>query len=221
MESLRLDGVEKKYPGFTLRASFEVGHGARAAVSGRSGSGKTTLLRIIAGLERFDGAGDFGRIMIGGDDVTRMPPEKRGIGYVFQDQALFPSMSVLDNAAFGLRMRGMGREERESLVMPWLEKTALAGQARGGVEKLSGGERQRLAFVRALVWKPRVILLDEPFSALDAGLRAAMRAELVSLHLLWPVPLLIVTHDVEDVEAVATARVPFSEDAARGVRCFG
>lgn len=204
---LRLEGFRRELGAFALSADFEVKGGERAGLVGRSGSGKTTLLRLIAGLD----AVDAGRVSLDGRDITRLAPEARGIGYVFQEQALFPSLSVLENAAFALRMRGASREEREREAMPWLERVGLAGLAGASVLKLSGGERQRVAFVRALMWKPRVLLLDEPFSALDAGLRASLRSQLVELHELWPVPLILVTHDEADLEAVATFRLGIAE----------
>lgn len=200
---LELRGIRKAFGTFEVAGEFEVRRGERAALIGPSGSGKTTLLRIIAGLEAPDG----GQVLLEGRDLTGLPPEARGIGVVFQDQALFPSMSVFENAAFALRMRKVARRDQEKAVMPWLEKVGLSGRRDSNVQSLSGGERQRVALVRAISWKPSALLLDEPFSALDIGLRAQLRRELVAMHELWPVPLLVITHDPDDVTEIANVRV--------------
>ena len=213
---LRLTGVKKTLPGFHLEADFELRAGERAALVGRSGSGKTTLLRMIAGLDRVDAGGIF----LGSEDLTGLAPEKRKLGVVFQDQALFPSLSLLDNASFGLMMRGVSREEREAIVRPWLNRVDLLRQIDSPVDRLSGGERQRVAFVRAWVWNPRAILLDEPFSALDTALRQSLRRQLIDLHAVWPVPLLLVTHDEEDSLQVATTRIVLREDSEANLRVF-
>lgn len=214
MSKLSVSGLRKKLGDFTLSADFEVQAGERMALLGRSGSGKTTLLRIIAGLDQ----ADEGQISLGGNDLSRVSPERREIGFVFQDSALFPTLSVLENAAFALRMRGMSASDRRVKVMPWLKKLGLAELADSSVAGLSGGERQRIAFVRATVWEPKLILMDEPFSALDMELRKTLRNELISLHQLCPVPLLLVTHDEADVQAVATARLKLQESADRAQR---
>jgi putative spermidine/putrescine transport system ATP-binding protein len=173
-------------------------------------------LRLLAGLDTLGGPTDSGRIWLDRNEITQAPVERRQIGFVFQDPALFESMSVLENAAFGLRMRGAGKSERRSAVLPWLAKVGLDARADDGVEWLSGGERQRLALVRALCWKPRLVLLDEPFSALDRELRQALRADLLALHREWPVPWVLVSHDREDVESLATSeRKIIGRDAGR------
>jgi ABC-type Fe3+/spermidine/putrescine transport system ATPase subunit len=221
-EKLEVRGLKKRVggvQGFELRADFEVQPGERLAVLGRSGSGKTTLLRLIAGLESLAPSRDQGTICLGAREITHVSPQSREIGYVFQDAALFESMSVLENAAFGLRMRGVGRSQRCETVLPWLERVGLRDRADHGVQRLSGGERQRVAFVRALVWKPRLLLLDEPFSALDHDLRQTLREELLRLHAAWPVPLIVVTHDREDVEALAT-RSAMIDQTVSGVRAL-
>ncbi|MCM2278730.1 MAG: ATP-binding cassette domain-containing protein [Oligoflexia bacterium] len=211
---LRVEALAKRIGTFTLQADFMLGPGERAALVGRSGSGKTTLLRLLAGLE----APDLGRIRLGKREITMLPPQKREIGMVFQDQALFPGLDVLENVTFGLRMKGVSRKEREALALPWLEKVGLLDRARFPVERLSGGEGQRVAFVRAILWRPKLLLLDEPFSALDAELRGVLRRELVELHQLWPVPLLLVTHDVQDLEAIATVRLELHESRGGEIR---
>jgi ABC-type Fe3+/spermidine/putrescine transport system ATPase subunit len=216
-ESLRVTGLRKKIGGFELRAEFEVAPGARLAITGPSGSGKSTLLRILAGLQSLDGAGDQGGVFLGAREITSLAPQARDIGFVSQSPALFDSLNVAENAAFGLRMRGVGMKERHAAVMPWLERVGLAKLAERSVQKLSGGEQSRVAFVRALVWNPRLILLDEPFSALDQTLRSRLRIELLELHQHWPAPLILVTHDREDVEALATQTLSITDEVA-GVR---
>ena len=213
VESLKLDGVQKKIADFILKADFELGPGTRAVLLGKSGSGKTTLIRLVAGLESLSGPEDQGRILIGTEDITFLAPEKRRVGVVFQDHALFQALDVLDNVTFGLRMRGVSKEEREALALPWLLKLGLERRLHSSVDRLSGGEAQRVAFARALIWKPRVLLLDEPFSALDPELRQVLRSELVELHRLWPVPLILVSHDPEDFEKIGTLRLKLDDQS--------
>ncbi len=189
---------------FRLQADFSVMPGERLVIRGASGCGKTTLLRHLAGLEP---PPEKGKILLGGRDVTRELPQNREMGYVAQEPALFESLSLLENAAFGLRMRGFGSRERRAQALPWLERLGLRALADTSVSKLSGGEKSRVAFVRAIVWRPRCLLLDEPFSALDLRLRATIRQELVALHQQWPVPLVLVTHDEEDAREVGTRQL--------------
>jgi ABC-type Fe3+/spermidine/putrescine transport system ATPase subunit len=212
-EGLIAKGVARRIGDFTLEADFAVGPAERMVIQAPSGTGKTSLLRILAGLER----PDRGQVWLGGRDVTELAPPRRDIGVVFQDAALFGSMSVWENAAFGLRMRGMGKARRREEALKWLERVGLARQAEAGVATLSGGERQRVGFVRALIWKPRLLLLDEPFSALDAGLRQGLRRELLGLLQGEPVPMILVTHDREDAEALATATATIVQ-AGPGIR---
>jgi ABC-type sulfate/molybdate transport systems ATPase subunit len=204
---LRLEGVRKRvldsFGDFTLAADFSLGQGERAALIGKSGIGKTTLLRLIAGLESLDS----GRVWISGQDVTDWTPQKRRVGFVFQEAALFPSLDVLGNVIFGLLQQGIPRAAAEKQGMEWLEKVELLEKAHSPIGNLSGGEAQRVAFARALIWKPQLILLDEPFSALDAELRQELRLQLLRLHEQWPVPLLLVSHDAQDLEAIANVRL--------------
>ncbi|MGK5084748.1 ATP-binding cassette domain-containing protein [Bdellovibrionota bacterium FG-1] len=211
---LKVENLAKQMGSFILQADFEVGPGARIALVGPSGSGKTTLLRIIAGLEPLDGVADRGRIWLGDREIGGLPAAQRNIGFVFQDAALFDSLSVLENAAFGLRMRGKGEQERRAQTLPWLERVGLTQFADQRVTHLSGGERQRVALVRALVWKPDLLLLDEPFSSLDSDLKQSLRQEILQLHEAWPVPLLMVTHDEEDVRSLATGRLQLREESS-------
>lgn len=218
--ALRVEGLIKRWPDFELRADFTVGLGERAVLLGRSGSGKTSLFRILAGLDPLAAPADAGRIFLGSRELTRLAPEERHIGVVFQEQALFPTLDVVDNATFGWMVRGMKRKEREREVTSWLEKVGLGAQVRTPVDKLSGGERQRLALVRAWVWKPQAILLDEPFSALDLERRESVRRTLLELHALWPVPLVLVTHDEADAQELATCRIRLSEESGGITRNF-
>lgn len=191
-------------PALEVRAEFTVKPGERLALMGRSGCGKSTLLRSLAGLVAESWIPSEGLLELGGKSLLGIAPDQREIGFLFQDHALFPTMSVLDNAAFGLKVRGVSRAERDRQASEWLTRVDLQTRAKGSIETLSGGERQRLAWVRALIWKPKLVLLDEPFSALDPELRSDLRLELVRLHASAPVPLIFVTHDEADVKAVAT-----------------
>lgn len=190
--------------GLEIRADFTVKPGERLALMGKSGCGKSTLLRSLAGLVPEDWISPQGCLELEGKSLSGVAPESREIGFIFQDHALFPTLSVLENAAFGLKVRGVSRRDREEQALEWLSRVGLSMHAKGSIETLSGGERQRLAWVRALIWKPKLLLLDEPFSALDPEMRNDLRAELVRLHEQSPVPLIIVTHDESDVSAVST-----------------
>jgi ABC-type sulfate/molybdate transport systems ATPase subunit len=207
--SLIVRGLRKTIADFVLTAEFEVRGGERAALISRSGMGKTSLLRIIAGLEEFEGAGG---IALGTEDLTRLPVQKRGIGYVFQDQALFPALNVFENVVFGLRMAGVPHAERETRGMEWLNRIGLKHRARVSVGTLSGGEAQRVALARAWITQPRVLLLDEPFSSLDLESRQELRNVLRELHESWPVPLLLVSHDPSDLDALATVRLELRDE---------
>jgi putative spermidine/putrescine transport system ATP-binding protein len=209
LENLKVSKIRKNLGEFILEADFEIAAGERAALIGRSGSGKTTLLRLIAGLEGLDPQG--GQIFLGSRDISQTPIESRNVGMIFQDSALFPSLSVLGNVIFGLKTHGVSREEAETLGLQWLEKVDLKSKAQSSVSKLSGGEAQRVAFVRALIWKPQLLLLDEPFSALDSELREVLRSELLELHRLWPVPLLLVSHDSQDFDRIAQVKLELRE----------
>lgn len=210
-------GLRRRIGSFVLAADFQLEPGERVALVGRSGIGKTSLLRCIAGLDSDEVSDEGGAIYLGSQEITDIPPQERGIGYIFQEQALFSSLNVLDNVTFGLRMRGVSRAERERLAMPWLERLGLEGHIHERVERLSGGESQRVAWIRALIWKPRLLLLDEPFSAMDRELRLSLQRELIALHPEWPVPLLFVTHDEADLQNFATTQLHWVEESS-GVR---
>jgi iron(III) transport system ATP-binding protein len=182
--------------------SLTVRKGEFFAFLGPSGSGKTTLLRLIAGF----GQPERGRIMIGGRDATRLPPWDRNVGLVFQSYALWPHMTVGENVSFGLEQRRMGRAERDRRVRAALDLVGLARLIDRRPAQLSGGQQQRVAIARTLAIEPEVLLLDEPLSNLDAGLRAGVRAELVELQRRLGLTTILVTHDQEEANA-ATDRM--------------
>lgn len=179
----------------TVRAvdavSFTVEEGEFFSMLGPSGSGKTTCLRLVAGFE----LPDEGHISIHGDDVSRVPPYRRNVNTVFQDYALFPHMTVLENVAYGLRVRKVPRREREERARAMLATVKLEGMAARKPAQLSGGQRQRVAIARALINQPRVLLLDEPLGALDLKLREEMQIELKSLQRQLGITFIYVTHD--------------------------
>lgn len=179
--------------------SFEIAGGETVAILGPSGCGKTTALRIIAGLESPDPGG---RVLFGGEDVTALPIERRNVGMVFQSYALFPNMSVIENVAYGLRVRGMPRRQREAEARDVLAMMRLADLGARRIDQLSGGQRQRVALARALAVKPRVLLLDEPLTALDAALREDLRTEIDSLLRSLRISSIYVTHDQAEAMAL-------------------
>jgi sulfate transport system ATP-binding protein len=179
--------------------SIEIPDGSLTALLGPSGSGKSTLLRIIAGLE----APDRGSVEIGGRDQTTVPPQRREIGFVFQHYAAFKHMTVRDNVAFGLKIRKTPKARIDERVGELLEIVGLAGYQKRYPSQLSGGQRQRMALARALAVQPRVLLLDEPFGALDAKVRADLREWLRRLHDEVHVTTILVTHDQEEAMSVA------------------
>jgi sulfate transport system ATP-binding protein len=193
--------VTKRFGDFVALedVSIEVPDGSLTALLGPSGSGKSTLLRIIAGLE----VPTEGRVLIGGQDVTSLPPQKREIGFVFQHYAAFKHMSVRDNVAFGLKIRRQPKDRVRARVDELLEIVGLTGWADRYPGQLSGGQRQRMALARALAVEPAVLLLDEPFGALDANVRQELREWLRRLHDEVHVTTVIVTHDQEEAMAIS------------------
>jgi sulfate transport system ATP-binding protein len=188
--------VTKRFGDFVALddASIEVPSGSLTALLGPSGSGKSTLLRVIAGLER----PESGTVELDGVDVTRLVPQKRGVGFVFQHYAAFKHMTVRENVAFGLKVRKRPRAEIRGRVDELLELVQIAGWADHYPAQLSGGQRQRMALARALAVEPKVLLLDEPFGALDARVRKDLRAWLRRLHDEMHVTTIFVTHDQEE-----------------------
>ncbi|MFZ3557768.1 ABC transporter ATP-binding protein [Streptomyces sp. BH055] len=202
LSGIRFDRVSVAYGGTTVLDSLDltVEPGEVMALLGPSGSGKTTALRAVAGFVR----PASGRVLLGGRDVTDLPPHRRGIGMVVQSYALFPHLRVEDNVAFGMRAQKVPKGEIPARVAEALELTGMASYAKRHPRELSGGQQQRVAIARALAVRPGVLLLDEPLSALDATLRSGMLAELARLHRELPdVSILYVTHD--QVEALTLA----------------
>src|SRR5437588_175082 len=188
--------VTKRFGDFVALedVSVEVGSGSLTAMLGPSGSGKSTLVRVIAGLER----PDAGEVFISGNEATALAPQKRGVGFVFQHYAPFKHMTVWENVAFGLKIRRRPKAEVRARVDELLELVQLAGLGKRYPAQLSGGQRQRMALARALAPEPEVLLLDEPFGALDARVRKELRSWLLRLHDEMHVTTIFVTHDQEE-----------------------
>jgi ABC-type Fe3+/spermidine/putrescine transport system ATPase subunit len=202
---LELQAITKTWrpPGGSQRLllkdlSLQVPQGQTVALLGPSGSGKSTLLKIIAGLE----APDAGRVLFDGQDITNLPPEQRKFALMFQDFALFPHLSVQDNVAFGLIEQGQRRATARAQAVEMLQRFGLGAHTEARVWQLSGGEQQRVALARALITTPRLLLLDEPFSALDADLRLSLRAEFQARITASGMAVLWVTHDEAEARSV-------------------
>ncbi len=208
--AVRLNGVRKTYGDVVAveRLSLEVLAGEFFTMLGPSGSGKTTTLRVIAGFE----LADSGMVELNGEDVTRSPPYQRPVNTVFQDYALFPHMSVLENVAYGLRVSGVGKRERAERAAQALEMVRLPGVEGRRPIQLSGGQRQRVALARAIVNRPRVLLLDEPLGALDLKLRQEMQFELKSIQreLSERITFVYVTHDQDEALTMSDRIAVFS-----------
>ena len=192
--ALEITGLEKTYGDFSVSLDITVNEGETLVLAGPSGSGKTTALNLIAGLT----APDSGRVLIGGRDVSALPPWKRNISMVFQDLALFPHLDVGGNIAYGLFIRKVRRNERRRIAGEALEMARLPGYASRRIHTLSGGERQRVAIARALAVSPGALLLDEPFSSLDLPLRKELRQEFLEIRSRSKAPCVFVTHDREE-----------------------
>ena len=199
--SISVHSISKQFGDFTALedVSLEIPEGSLTALLGPSGSGKSTLLRIIAGLETFDS----GAVLLDSRDVSEVTPQKRGIGFVFQHYAAFAHMSVRDNIAFGLSIRKRPKAEIKTRVDELLELVGLAKWAGQRPSQLSGGQRQRMALARALAPAPSQLLLDEPFGALDAIVRAELRGWLRRLHDEQGTTTVLVTHDQEEAMEIA------------------
>ncbi|AWR86040.1 ABC transporter ATP-binding protein [Meiothermus taiwanensis] len=198
---LRVQGLSKRFhpslPPVVENVGFTVEQGEVFALLGPSGCGKTTTLRLIAGFEQ----PDSGQIWLEGREITRLPPEERGIGFVFQDYALFPHLSVFENVAFGLRrLRGKARQARVLEVLGLVGLTVFKDRKPG---ELSGGQQQRVALARAIAPGPKLVLLDEPFSSLDAALRQSTRDEVRALLKQAGIGAILVTHDQEEALSFA------------------
>jgi len=191
---------------------LEVGDRERLVILGASGSGKTTLLRMIAGFI----TPDEGIVRIDGEVVSQkgkivVPPRKRGLNMVFQDLALWSHMDVYENIAFGLKMQGVTKKERQNEVTNMLETVHLKGYEKRRIDTLSGGEKQRVALARALVTKPKILLMDEPLSSLDSKLNQELRRELVRLQEHFGFTLVYVTHSETEAREIATRAVKMKE----------
>jgi sulfate transport system ATP-binding protein len=199
--SIQIEGASKRFGDFQALedVSLAVPDGSLTALLGPSGSGKSTLLRIIAGLEE----PDSGKVVIDDEDATRKPPQGRGVGFVFQHYAAFKHMTVFDNVAFALRIRKQDKGRIRDRVHELLDLVQLEGLAERYPSQLSGGQRQRMALARALAVEPKVLLLDEPFGALDAKVRKDLRIWLRRLHDDVSVTTVFVTHDQEEAMDVA------------------
>ena len=199
---IKVHSVTKRFGDFVALddVSLDVPDGSLTALLGPSGSGKSTLLRVIAGLE----TPDAGEVEVGGETATHLPAQKRDVGFVFQHYAAFKHMTVRDNVAFGLTIRKRPKDQIKAKVDELLELVGLAGYHGRYPSQLSGGQRQRMALARALAIEPRVLLLDEPFGALDANVRADLRTWLRRLHDEVHVTTVLVTHDQEEAMEVAS-----------------
>ena len=191
--SILIENISKKFEKFQAlnQVNLEIKNGSLVALLGPSGSGKSTLLRVLAGLEN----PDSGRIWLNGQDTTQVPLQKREMGFVFQNYALFPNLTVSENISFGLEIRNINQSTKNKRVNELLQLMQLEKFSERYPNQLSGGQRQRVALARALAVEPKVLLLDEPFAALDAKIRKQLRNWLRNLHQHISVTTIFVTHD--------------------------
>ncbi|WP_117193241.1 ABC transporter ATP-binding protein [Rhizobium terrae] len=213
MSGLSIQNVTKQFGTFTAvnDISLSVPDGTFVCLLGPSGCGKTTLMRMIAGLDLPTG----GSIALGGSDITKVPTHKRDLGMVFQSLALFPHLTVGENIAYSLRIRGTPKDVQKKRVEELLAMIHLPGFADRSVNKLSGGQRQRVAIARALAISPKLFLLDEPLSALDAKLREAMQVELRQLQQRLGITTIVVTHDQREAMTMADTVVVMNKGEIR------
>lgn len=181
------------------KIDFSIEKGELISLLGPSGCGKTTLLNIIGGFLKPDN----GKIYLEDRDITDIPPEKRDISTVFQSYALFPHMNVLENIKYGLKYKKLTKKEQNELALEYLKIVGLDGYEKKSIQELSGGQQQRVALARALVLYPKVLLLDEPFSNLDAKLKISMREELKELQKNLKISMIFVTHDQEEALSIS------------------
>ncbi|MDY3768321.1 MAG: ABC transporter ATP-binding protein, partial [Sphaerochaetaceae bacterium] len=194
--SLTVENVKVNIDEYSFSYNFSVNDNEAVAVIGASGCGKTTLLNVISGLIK----PNEGRIILNDRDITSLPPYKRNIAYVFQDYALYETLSVKSNIAFPLNVRHIARKEKDRIITSLLETVHMRGFEKRIVSTLSGGEKQRIAIARALASFPQLLLLDEPLSALDPSLRGEMRAFLKEVHNKNGIMTILVTHDKSDAD---------------------
>jgi putative spermidine/putrescine transport system ATP-binding protein len=200
--AVRLEACAKTFADGTRALepmTLDIAGGETMVFLGPSGCGKTTTLRIIAGLERPDAGG---RVLFNGEDVTHIPIERRNVGMVFQSYALFPNMTVAENICYGLKIRGVTKADRASRLAELVALTGIAGLEHRAIDQLSGGQRQRVALARAVAIRPRVLLLDEPLTALDASLRERLRVDLNQLLRSLGITAVYVTHDQAEAMAL-------------------
>jgi thiamine transport system ATP-binding protein len=209
LPGLELSAVTVSFDGNVVldRVSLSVGRGDVVALLGPSGSGKSTLLRAVAGII----PPDSGRILVHGVDVTELPTHRRGVGMVFQDNQLFPHMSVLDNVAFGPKMAGVPRSERAERASRWLRRVGLAGFDQRRVTDLSGGEAKRVALARTLAAEPSIVLLDEPLTGLDRELHDRLAVDLAEVLHEAETTALLVTHDHDEADTIADRTVQLAD----------
>ena len=212
---LRVDSVAKRYGAVVALGgvSLSVAAGEFLTILGPSGSGKTTLLKVVAGFE----FSDAGRVAVGGVDITDVSPAKRNIGMVFQNYALFPHMSVARNIAFPLQMRGVSKSEVERRLTQVLELVELQGYGERLPQQLSGGQQQRVALARAVVFGPALLLLDEPFGALDRKLRESMQLEVRRLQRRLGLTTVFITHDQEEALVLSDRIAVMNNGAIRQI----
>lgn len=202
MAHIAFENITKKFGDKTIldHMNLEIEDGSFTVMIGPSGCGKTTLLRIIAGI----GPQTSGKVYLDGQDISNMPPAKRNVAMVFQNYAIYPTMTVRENIEFGLKNNKVAKAERDSLIAEITEIVGIADLLERKPSTLSGGQRQRIALARAMVKKPKVFLMDEPLSNLDAKLRVGMRTELIELHKRLKSTFVYVTHDQTEAMSMAT-----------------
>ena len=202
MAEIKFENITKKFGDKTIldNMNLDIEDGSFTVMIGPSGCGKTTLLRIIAGI----GPQTSGKVYLDGKDISQTPPAKRDVAMVFQNYAIYPTMTVRENIEFGLKNNKVPKDERDSLVKEISEIVGIADLLERKPNTLSGGQRQRIALARAMVKKPKVFLMDEPLSNLDAKLRVGMRTELIELHKRLQTTFVYVTHDQTEAMSMAT-----------------
>ncbi len=195
------EGLYKKWDSVTVDISFDAAEASFTSIVGQSGSGKSTVLRLIAGLETSDSPHTC--ITLGGRDIGSLPPGKRECGMVFQNSSLFLHKSVQDNVGYGLRCKGLSKKESRRQAVDFLATFRMQDFARRYPETLSGGEAQRVALARTLIVRPRLVLLDEPLSALDASLRMALGREIRAMQQQLGFTAIMVTHDLREAKELS------------------
>jgi molybdate transport system ATP-binding protein len=198
--------INVTYPTLSVDIRLGAEQGEIIGLTGHNGSGKTTILRAIAGLRPIDdGTIAINEVVVDSpSEKTFVPPANRGVGFVFQDYRLFPHLSAIENIAFGLRSRGVDKQQARESAANWLDRIGLSGLGHQKPNALSGGQAQRVAIARALITQPNVLLLDEPFAALDETARPAMRSDLVQYLADFRGVAILVSHDAVDIDALAT-----------------